>query len=255
MNRRQPWPELAQDLVAVAMGRKPATLVIKNGRWVNVHSGEIIPHTDVAVYKSRIAYVGEDAGHAIGEETKVIEADGRYLIPGLCDAHMHVESGMVTVTEFVRAVIPHGSTSLFIDPHEIANVLGLDGVRLMHDEAQTMPINVYVQMPSYREHMGFQHQVMQDLRFAYQFLHRRLPDCKVVVYIDDLDRCSEEKIMELLQAINLILANSRFFVLVGMDTEMIYRAIVSHYASAFEGIDIRGVVVGNYHQMAVCVGV
>lgn len=130
------------------MGRQPATLVIKNGRWVNVHSGEIIPHTDVAIYHSRIAYVGEDAGHTIGQETKVIEADGRYLIPGLCDAHMHVESGMVTVTEFVRAVIPHGSTSLFIDPHEIANVLGLDGVRLMHDEAQTMPINVYVQMPS-----------------------------------------------------------------------------------------------------------
>ncbi|WP_457574166.1 adenine deaminase [Desulfolithobacter sp.] len=148
MIHRQPWHELARTLVAVAMGRQPATLVIKNGRWVNVHSGEIIPHTDVAVYKSRIAYVGEDAGHTIGDGTRVIEADGRYLIPGLCDGHMHVESGMVTVTEFVRAVIPHGSTSLFIDPHEIANVLGLDGVRLMHDEAQAMPINVYVQMPS-----------------------------------------------------------------------------------------------------------
>ncbi len=148
MNRRQPWHELTQTLTAVAMGRQPATLVIKNGRWVNVHSGEIIPHTDIAIYQSRIAYVGEDAGHTIGEETTVIEADGRYLIPGLCDAHMHVESGMVTVTEFVRAVIPHGSTSLFIDPHEIANVLGLDGVRLMHDEARTMPINVYVQMPA-----------------------------------------------------------------------------------------------------------
>ena len=73
---------------------------------------------------------------------------GRYLVPGLCDAHMHVESGMVTVTEFTRAVIPHGTTSMFIDPHEIANVLGLEGVRLMHDEALAMPINVHVQMPS-----------------------------------------------------------------------------------------------------------
>ncbi|RUX63994.1 adenine deaminase, partial [Mesorhizobium sp. M2A.F.Ca.ET.040.01.1.1] len=63
-------------------------------------------------------------------------------------AHMHVESGMVTVTEFCRAVIPHGTTSMFIDPHEIANVLGLPGVRLMHDEAVAMPINVHVQMPS-----------------------------------------------------------------------------------------------------------
>ncbi|MEZ4642937.1 MAG: amidohydrolase family protein, partial [Chloroflexota bacterium] len=148
MNNRQPWHELAQDLVDVAMGRKAATLVIRNGRWVNVHSGEIIPHTDVAIYKSRIAYVGADAAYTIGEETAVVEANGRYLVPGLCDAHMHVESGMVTVTEFARAVIPHGTTSMFIDPHEIANVLGLPGVRLMHDEAATLPINIYVQMPS-----------------------------------------------------------------------------------------------------------
>ncbi|MCP4424090.1 MAG: adenine deaminase [Chloroflexi bacterium] len=148
MNSRQPWHELSKDLVDVAMGRKPATMVVRNGRWVNVHSGEIIPNTDVAIFNSRIAYVGEDAGYTIGEETEVVEGDGRYLIPGLCDAHMHVESGMVTVTEFARAVIPHGTTSMFIDPHEIANVLGLPGVRLMRDEAQTMPINVYVQMPS-----------------------------------------------------------------------------------------------------------
>ena len=148
MTNRQTWHETAKDLVDVAMGRKAATMVIRNGRWVNVHSGEILPHTDVAIYHKRIAYVGEDAAHTIGQETEVVEANGRYLIPGLCDAHMHVESGMVTVTEFARAVIPHGTTSMFIDPHEIANVLGLPGVRLMHDEAQTLPMNVYVQMPS-----------------------------------------------------------------------------------------------------------
>ena len=72
----------------------------------------------------------------------MVDAGGRYLVPGLCDGHMHVESGMVTVTEFCRAVIPHGTTSMFIDPHEIANVLGLPGVRLMHDEAMAMPVNV-----------------------------------------------------------------------------------------------------------------
>ena len=148
MTHVQPWHELTIQLTDTAMGRQPADLVIRNGRWVNVHSGEIIPHTDVAVKSGRIAYAGEDAGHTIGEGTKVIEAGGRYLIPGLCDAHMHVESGMVTVTEFVRAVLPHGTTSMFIDPHEIANVLGLRGVRLMHDEARTLPGNVYVQMPS-----------------------------------------------------------------------------------------------------------
>ncbi len=148
MTIRQPWYEVTQQLVDVAMGRQAADLVIENGRWVNVHSGEIIPNTSIAVKGSRIAYVGENASHAIGDETKVIDANGRYLIPGLCDAHMHVESGMVTVTEFARAVIPHGTTSMFIDPHEIANVLGLKGVKLMHNEAVRMPINVYVQMPS-----------------------------------------------------------------------------------------------------------
>ncbi len=148
MTNHKPWHELTQDLVAVAMGRKHADTVICNGRWVNVHSGEILPGTDVAIYDGRIAYVGPDASHTIGPRTRLIEAKQRYLVPGLCDAHMHVESGMVTVTEFARAVIPHGTTSMFIDPHEIANVLGLPGVRLMHDEAATLPINVYVQMPS-----------------------------------------------------------------------------------------------------------
>ena len=142
------WAEIAPLLVDVAMGRKPADLVVRNGRWVNVHSGEIIPGTDLAIVAGRFAYCGPDASHAIGKGTKVVDAGGRYLVPGLCDGHMHVESGMVTVTEFCRAVIPHGTTSMFIDPHEIANVLGLDGVRLMHDEALAMPVNVHVQMPS-----------------------------------------------------------------------------------------------------------
>ncbi len=144
----QSWSRTAPELVDVAMGRAPADLVIRNGKWVNVYSGEIIPHTDIAVKAGRFAYVGADASHTIGEGTKVVDAAGRYLVPGLCDAHMHVESGLVTVTEFARAVIPHGTTTMFIDPHEIANVLGLAGVRLMNDEAQSLPINVYVQVPS-----------------------------------------------------------------------------------------------------------
>jgi adenine deaminase len=139
---------MATELVDVATGRRPADLVVRNGRWVNVHSGEIVEGTDIAVVGGRFAYCGPDASHTVGEGTEVIDAGGRYLVPGLCDAHMHVESGMVTVTEFCRAVIPHGTTSLFIDPHEIANVLGLPGVRLMHDEALAMPVNVHVQMPS-----------------------------------------------------------------------------------------------------------
>lgn len=142
------WPQSAPQLVDVAMGRRPADLLVRNGRWVNVHSGEVISGTDVAVAAGRFAAVGPDLGYTIGPDTEIIDAAGRYMVPGLCDAHMHVESGMVTVTEFTRAVIPHGTTAMFIDPHEIANVLGISGVRLMHDEAAAMPVSVFVQAPS-----------------------------------------------------------------------------------------------------------
>lgn len=137
-----------QKLVAVAMGREHADLVVQNGQWVCVQSGEIIPETDIAIKGERIAFVGPDASHTIGDETKVVDADGRYLVPGLLDGHMHVESGMITVTEFVRAVVRRGTTAMFVDPHEIANVFGLKGVKLMVAEAAEQPIHVWVQMPS-----------------------------------------------------------------------------------------------------------
>ena len=142
------WADVAPVLVAVAAGRTPADLVIRNGRWVNVQSREIIDDHDLAIARGRFAYCGPDAGHTIGPDTIVVDAGGRFMAPGLCDSHMHVESGMLTVSRFVEAVAPHGTTSMFIDPHEVANVLGIDGVRLMHDEALIQPINVFVQMPS-----------------------------------------------------------------------------------------------------------
>ena len=140
--------KLTRSLVDVAMGRVPADLVITNGKWVSVQSGEIIPGSDIAIKDGHIAYVGEDASHTIGKKTKVIDAKGRYLVPGLLDGHMHIESGMVTVTEFVRAVAVRGTTGMFIDPHEMANIFGLKGVKLMVDEAQKQPIHVWVEMPS-----------------------------------------------------------------------------------------------------------
>ncbi len=137
-----------KKLVDVAMGRAHADTIVQNGRWVSVQTREIIPNTDIAIIDGRIAYVGQDASHAIGDNTQIIQANDRFLVPGLLDAHMHIESGMITVTEFVRAVIPHGTTGMFVDPHEIANVFGLKGVRLMVDEAAEQPIHVWVQMPS-----------------------------------------------------------------------------------------------------------
>ncbi len=145
---RKAWHEVTTILVDVATGRAPADLVIRGGQWVNVLTREVIPATDIAVAAGRIAYIGPDASYCTGSSTQVIEAEGRYMMPGLTDAHMHVESSMCTITEYVRAVIPHGTTAIFADPHEIANVFGLDGVRLMLDEAAQMPINVFVQMPS-----------------------------------------------------------------------------------------------------------
>ena len=142
------WAEVAPHLVAVAAGRAAADLVITGGRLVNVQSREVLDGWQVAIAAGRFAYVGPDAAHCIGPETEVVDAAGRYLIPGLCDGHMHIESGMLTPAEFAAAVIPHGTTTMFTDPHEIANVLGLDGVRMMHDEALMQPVNIYTQMPS-----------------------------------------------------------------------------------------------------------
>ncbi|MBF9029487.1 amidohydrolase family protein [Rhodobacterales bacterium HKCCE3408] len=148
MERLKTWAETAPDLIATAAGRKPADLVITNARIVNVHTREILDGWAVAVTSGRFAYVGPDAAHCIGEATDLVDAGGKFLIPGLCDGHMHIESGMLTPAEFARAVIPHGTTTMFTDPHEIANVLGLHGVRLMHDEAMMQPVNIYTQMPS-----------------------------------------------------------------------------------------------------------
>jgi len=135
-------------LVAVAAGRRPADLVIRNGTWVNVHTRELLGAHDVAVAGGRIAAVAPDLSDRIGAETEVIDAAGRFMVPGLVDGHMHIESGMLTPAEFSRAVAPHGTTTMFVDPHEIANVLGLRGVRLMLDEALLQPLSLFVQMPS-----------------------------------------------------------------------------------------------------------
>ncbi|XOY57338.1 MAG: adenine deaminase [Rhodobacterales bacterium] len=146
-NHIKSWAEVAPHLVAVAAGRSPADMVIRGGKLVNVQTREVLDW-QVAIAAGRFAYIGPDASHCIGPDTEVIEAAGRYLIPGLCDGHMHIESGMLTPAEFAAAVIPHGTTTMFTDPHEIANVLGLRGVRMMHDEALMQPVNIFTQMPS-----------------------------------------------------------------------------------------------------------
>lgn len=148
MPERRRLHEVTRDLVAVAAGRQAADLVIRNGRWVNVYSSEIIEATTVAVLGSRIAYCGPDLPDLIGPDTTVIDAENKFLVPGLLDAHVHIESSMLCVRGFAAAVLPRGTTGAFVDPHEIANVLGLDGVRLMAEEAKLTPMQIYVQVPS-----------------------------------------------------------------------------------------------------------
>jgi adenine deaminase len=134
------------ELVDVALGKKSADVVIKGGWLVNVNTGEV-EKADVALKGRRVALVG-DAGHCVGKGTEVISAKEKYLVPGLLDAHVHIESSMLTLTQFARAVLPRGTTGVFIDPHEIANVLGMKGVRLMLDESRALPLKVFITLPS-----------------------------------------------------------------------------------------------------------
>jgi adenine deaminase len=142
-----PLEDITMELADVAMGRRNADLVIKNGTLVNVNTKELLEHTDVAIYKGRIALVG-DASHCVGKDTSVIDATGMYIAPGFMDGHIHVESSMLTVSQYSNAVVPHGTTAIFMDPHEIANVLGLKGVKLMLDEAKDLPLRVFATVPS-----------------------------------------------------------------------------------------------------------
>ena len=135
------------ELVDVALGRLEADMVIRGTTLVNVFTGELQEGVDIAVRRDRIALVG-DAEHAIGRHTHVIRAEGLYAAPGFIDAHVHVESSMVVFSEFARAVLPRGTTAIFADPHEIANVLGLEGLRMVWEEVRELPLKVFLCVPS-----------------------------------------------------------------------------------------------------------
>ncbi|HEC68248.1 MAG TPA: adenine deaminase, partial [Candidatus Desulfofervidus auxilii] len=129
-------------LIGVAKGEIPADLLIKNTQVVNVFSGKIFT-ADVAITEKYIAGIGD---YQTGKQ--IIDAKNLYLIPGLMDAHIHLESTLLTPSAFARAVIPHGTTSIFIDPHEIANVLGIKGINYMLKATENLPLNVFILVPS-----------------------------------------------------------------------------------------------------------
>ncbi len=144
---KQPLWEVSQTLAAVAGGFAPADTVITGARLVNVCTHEIQEDISVAVSCGRIALVG-DASHCIGPDTTVIDVKGQYLAPGFMDGHIHVESSMMSAGEYARAVIPHGTTGIYMDPHEICNVLGLPGVKCMLEDASRTPLKAMMTTPS-----------------------------------------------------------------------------------------------------------
>lgn len=147
MNKRFNLWEVTKDLSSTAMGLTKSDLVIKNVNLINVNTAEILNNIDIAIVKGRIALVG-NAEHTIGDKTHVIDGTGLYASPGFIDTHIHVESSMLTVKEYARCVVPHGTTTIFMDPHEIANVLGMDGIKLMIEDSKNIPLRVYTAMPS-----------------------------------------------------------------------------------------------------------
>ncbi len=129
-------------MIKTARGLEPGDILLKNSRLINVYTGEIYP-TDVLIAHSRIVGMGPGFN-----AEKTYDLEGRYVCPGFIDAHVHIESAMVPPHEFARAVVPRGTTTAVIDPHEIANVLGLEGIRFMFDSAKYNPLSVFVMMPS-----------------------------------------------------------------------------------------------------------
>lgn len=130
-----------QRIIAVAAGREKADLVLKNAKYLNVFSNEFLCG-DIAVANGLIAGVGKYDGKT------EIDVSGKLVLPGFIDAHIHLESSMVTPAEFAKAVVAHGTTTVITDPHEITNVMGIDGVEYMIQASQNLPIDIHFMMPS-----------------------------------------------------------------------------------------------------------
>lgn len=132
---------LLEELIQVARGEVEADLLLKNAHVVNVYSGNI-HDADVAIHHTRVVGFGDYRAR------RVIDLQGQYLCPGFIDGHVHIESSMLRVSEFARVVVPQGTTSVICDPHEISNVLGLDGIRYILESSKYNPLSVYIMLPS-----------------------------------------------------------------------------------------------------------
>jgi adenine deaminase len=131
-----------ENLIDVAKGNTPADLLLKGARVVNVFSGEILT-TNIAVKDGLIAGLGD-----YKQGLEVLNLAGKYVIPGLIDAHFHIESSMLTPSAFAAVAVPHGTTAVVADPHEIVNVSGLEGFRFMVEASRGLPLDIFYMVPS-----------------------------------------------------------------------------------------------------------
>ena len=138
--------ERAAEMSGVAMGMLEADTIIKGCRLVSTYTGEIIPDIQIAVYRSRIAYTGPDASHAAGPRTRVIDAKGRHVVPGLADPHTHIDQ-FVLPSETARSALVHGTTSLFSDPIDITGVAGYKGFAWFTEACRSLPVRVFQAIP------------------------------------------------------------------------------------------------------------
>ncbi|MEC5425922.1 adenine deaminase [Virgibacillus sp. C22-A2] len=142
--------ELLKNRIEVASKRRKAELVIKNGKIIDVFNQDLI-EADVAIQAGVIVGIGEYEGE------QVIDANGKYISPSFIDSHVHIESSMVTPKEFAKVVLPHGVTTIIADPHEIANVAGVEGIQYMLDSSENLPLNIYMMVPSCVPATPFEH--------------------------------------------------------------------------------------------------
>lgn len=143
------------ELIQVALGKTPADIVIKNGKLVNVVTHEIY-ETEIAVAKGKIASIGPLPAGAIGPDTQVIDAEGMFLAPGFLDAHIHIESSMLSYTEFAKMVVRHGTTAVATDLMEVTIVSGIEGMKEVLAESKNTPVKLYYPIPAFMEENGIQ---------------------------------------------------------------------------------------------------
>ena len=130
-----------KNIISISKGEEKAELVLKNCSIINVFTNEII-NGDIAIYNGKIAGIGDYKGK------KEIDLEGKFVSPGFIDGHVHIESSMVSPSQFARAIVPRGTTTIIADPHEIANVKGIDGIKYILDDSENIPLDVYIMLPS-----------------------------------------------------------------------------------------------------------